>query len=110
MMGLAKMDNGEIAAAGTVVDPSKPVKGLQAAIMITKDLGATWSDYHLIEDFSFARVSAVRPMMLAYTTCCIGWDTDALCLVPSIVRLILGYRPLLKKHFGNDRADTARTS
>lgn len=45
-----------------------------------------------------------------YTTCCIGWDTDALCLVPGTVRLILGYRLLLKKHFGKDRADTPRTS
>ena len=46
----------------------------------------------------------------AYTTCCIGWDTAALCLVPGTVKLILSYRLLLKKHFGNDRADTARTS
>jgi hypothetical protein len=46
----------------------------------------------------------------AYTTCYIGWDTGALCLGPGTVRLILGYRLLLKKHFGNDRADTARTS
>ena len=66
--GLAKMDNGEIAAAGTVIDPSLPGKGTQAAIMFTKDLGATWSDYHLIEDLSFtSRPSAARPMMLAYS-------------------------------------------
>ena len=46
----------------------------------------------------------------ASTTCCIGWGTGALRLAPGTVRLILSNRLLLKKHFGNDRADTAKTS
>jgi len=54
--------------------------------------------------------SAYCIVFQAYTTCCIGWDTGALCLDPGIVRLIPSYRLLLKKHFGNDRTDTARTS
>ncbi len=46
----------------------------------------------------------------ASTTCCIVWDTAVSCLDPVTVRLILGYRLLLKKHFGNDRTNTTRTS
>ena len=54
--------------------------------------------------------SAYCIVFQASTTCCIAWDTDASCLDPVTVRLILSYRLLLKKHFGNDRADTPRTS
>ena len=62
--GLAKMDNGEIVVAGAC--PAIPGRLRHTVLAFSKDLGATWSDYHVVEGISSRRASDVRPQMLVY--------------------------------------------